>query len=78
MIQWPKIILAALILAALAWAVIEIREDGAQSVRNSIERQNNEAAGSADAHKLNFDNCPIGMWDFGAGKCRWPASGSRD
>lgn len=78
MISWPKIAPGALVLAALAWAVVEIRQDGAQSFKNTIERQNNEAAGSADAHKLNFDNCPVGMWDFGSGRCRGTAAGSRD
>lgn len=70
MIPWPKIALGALVLAALAWAVIEIRQDGAQSFKNTIERQNNEAAGNADDARSEFDRCPVGMWDYGASRCR--------
>lgn len=70
MTLWPKIILGALILAALSWAVIEIRQDGAQSVRNTIERQNNEAGGNADDARSEFDRCPDGMWDYGGSRCR--------
>lgn len=79
MIPWPKIALGALILAALAWAVIEIRQDGAQSFKNSIERQNNEAAGQSDTARSNYDRCLDGggLWNFGAGRCDWPTPGSR-
>lgn len=80
MIPWPKIALGALILAALAWAVIEIRQDGAQSVRNSIERQNNEAAGQSDTARSNYDRCLDGgrVWDFGAGRCAGSSPGGRN
>lgn len=58
--------------AAILFILHLIRADGAQSVRNEIERQNNEAAQDADTAKLSFDDCvgPGRMWDFGAGKCR--------
>ena len=48
-----------------------IRDDGARSVRNEIERQNNEAAQNADTAKLSFDDCnpPGRLWNFAAGKC---------
>jgi hypothetical protein len=80
MIHWPKLILAGFILAALAWAVIEIREDGAQSVKNSIERQNNEAAGQSDTARSSYDRCLDGggLWNFGAQQCDRASSGRRD
>ncbi len=80
MIPWPKLAFGALILAALAWAVIEIRQDGAQSFKNSIERQNNEAAGQSDTARSSYDRCLDGggLWNFGAQQCDRASSGSRD
>ena len=48
-----------------------IRGDIETSVRNKIERQDNEAAQNADIARLGFDDC-VGddkLWNFGAGKC---------
>jgi len=58
--------------AAVIFAVQMIRNDGAQSVKNSIERQNNEAAQDADIARLGYDACidAGGVWNFGTGKCR--------
>ncbi|MBP2237140.1 hypothetical protein J2Z31_003654 [Sinorhizobium kostiense] len=80
MAAWLKMIGGALALAALAWAVLEIREDGAQSARQAIERQNNEAALQSAARRSDFDRCVDrgGVWDFGTGKCRRPPPGGRD
>ncbi|OHV85967.1 hypothetical protein [Ensifer sp. LCM 4579] len=71
---WPKILGGVLVLAAVTWAVLEIREDGARSVKQAIERQNNEAASQSDARRGDYDHCIDGggVWDFGAGKCRRP------
>jgi hypothetical protein len=44
MVDWPKILGGVLVLAAITWVVIEIREDGARSIKDAIERQNNDAA----------------------------------
>ncbi|POH31752.1 MULTISPECIES: hypothetical protein [Sinorhizobium] len=76
---WSRFLGGMLVLAALFWAVLEIRENGAQAVRNSIERQNNEAANSADAKRLDYDACSHsgGLWNFGAGKCERPARRGR-
>lgn len=70
MIPWAKIAIGAAILSALTWLYIEIRKDGAESVRNAVERQNNAAASKADDDRSAFDRCPVGMWDYGARRCR--------
>lgn len=80
MLPWVKILGGAFALAALAWAVLQIREDGAQSVKQAIERQNNEAALQSAARRSDFDRCLDGggLWDFGTGKCRGPQAGGRN
>lgn len=77
MIAWPKIFGGMLVLAAITWTILEIREDGARSITNALERQNNAAAHSAGDARSDYDTCPDGLWDFGASKCRWPAAGRR-
>ena len=76
---WAKLLGGVLVFAALSWAVLEIRKNGAQAVRISIERQNNEAANSADAKRHDYDACSVsgGLWNFGAGQCERPALGGR-
>ena len=44
MLAWLRLVIGGLILAAAAWLILEIREDGARSVTAKVERQNNEAA----------------------------------
>ncbi len=78
MIAWPKILGGVLVLAAITWIVLEIREDGARSITNALERQNNAAAHSAGDARSDYDTCPDGLWNFGAGKCRRPATGRRN
>ncbi len=77
MIPWSKIILGAALAGVLIWLYAEIRDQGAESVRNSIERQNNEAARKADDAALDYDGCRDAdrMWDFRAGRCLGAASG---
>ncbi len=45
-----------------------------QAILTKIERQNNAAGNSADSARGSYDKCIDGggVWDFGAGKCRWP------
>ena len=71
---WPRIIAGGLVLAGLAWLVIEIRKDGAQSVTTKIERQNNEAANRAQSKRIDYDSCLDAgrLWNFGAGECDSP------
>jgi hypothetical protein len=80
MVPWAKILGGVLMLAAVAWVAFQIREDGAQSVKQAIERQNNEAASQADTGRSDFDRCLDGggLWDFAAGKCRGPAASRRN
>ncbi|RVN79746.1 hypothetical protein [Sinorhizobium meliloti] len=80
MADWPKILGGVLVLAAITWAVVEIREDGARSIKDAIERQNNDAASQSDADRSDYDRCLDGgrVWDFGARKCRGVAPGRRD
>ncbi|AHK42205.1 hypothetical protein OV14_0040 [Ensifer adhaerens OV14] len=77
MLPWPKILGGVLVLAAITWAILEIREDGAQSFRASIERQNNASATSAGDARSDYDLCLDrgGVWDFAASKCRRSAAG---
>jgi hypothetical protein len=74
MMTGPRLLGGALVLAAVAWAVLQIREDGAQSTKNAIERQNNEAANRADTKRTDYDICLSsgGLWNFGAGECDGP------
>lgn len=74
-VPWTKILGGVLVLAAVTWTVLELRADGARSVTNAIERQNNAAAHSAGDARFDYDTCPDGLWDFGAGECRRPAAG---
>lgn len=71
MMFWGRILGSGLVLAAVFWAVLAIREEGAQAVRHSIERQNDEAADRADAKRRAYDAClgSGGVWDFGTGRC---------
>jgi hypothetical protein len=74
MLPWSKILGGVLALAAITWVVLEIREDGAQSVKTAIERQNNEAASRAHSKRTDYDSCLVdgGLWNFGAGECDRP------
>lgn len=75
MTLWPKILLGVAIAGALFWLYAEIRDQGADSVRNSIGRQNNEAGNAADNARNTYDGCldAGGLWNFGAGRCDGPA-----
>lgn len=77
MLSTPRIIAAVAALAIFANFLLWIHWRGGEDVRTSIERQNNEAARTADDVRTRFDLCPPGMWDFRAGKCRRPAAGGR-
>ncbi|GCA52352.1 hypothetical protein KGO5_04817 [Sinorhizobium sp. KGO-5] len=70
MLSTPRIIAALVALAVLTAIVAWIYQQGGDDVRQSIERQNNEAGRTADDVRTRFDYCPDGMWDFGASKCR--------
>ncbi|MDX1000681.1 hypothetical protein GOE20_07055 [Sinorhizobium medicae] len=70
MLSSPRLIVAAAALTIIAALVAWIYRQGGDDVRQSIERQNNEAGRTADAVRSRFDLCPPGMWDFAAGKCR--------
>ncbi|RVL58274.1 hypothetical protein CN141_17965 [Sinorhizobium meliloti] len=70
MFTTPRLIAAATALAIVAAIVAWIYPQSGDDVRTSIERQNNEAGRTADDVRSRFDLCPLGMWDFGAGKCR--------
>ncbi|MBN9155815.1 hypothetical protein [Microbacterium sp.] len=75
MIDWSKIIVGTALVAAAIWLFVDIRDQGAESVRTSIERQNNEAGNTADGARSAYDRCLDGggLWNFGAGRCDGPA-----
>lgn len=37
MVGWPKILGDVLVLAAITWVIVEIREDGARSAKTAID-----------------------------------------
>ncbi|MCM5691610.1 hypothetical protein M8037_23080 [Sinorhizobium meliloti] len=80
MVDWPNNLGGVLVLAAITWVAVEIREDGARSIKDAIERQNNDAASQSDADRSDYGRCLDGdrVWDFGARKCRGAAQGRRD
>lgn len=69
--DWLKIGLIAAGAAALIWLYVGIRDQGADAVRNAVERQNNAAGSTADDARSAYDRCldSGGVWDFGAGRC---------
>lgn len=80
MTTWPKLIAALAIAVALFWLYMEIRQGGADSVKTAIERQNNDAASSADDNRTAYDRCLDrgGLWNFGAGRCDGPSQSGGD
>nr|WP_234824734.1 hypothetical protein [Sinorhizobium medicae] len=60
MVGWPKILGGVLVLAAITWVIVEIREDGARSIKDAIERQNNDAASQSDADRSDYDRASMG------------------
>ena len=75
MMPWPKMILGVAAAPAHIWLYTEIRNQGAEGVRFSIERQNNDARNAADDARSAYDRCLDGggLWNFGAGRCDGPA-----
>lgn len=65
---------ALLFILAIGW----IFRSGGEAERVSNERQNNAAGNKADDDRSAFDRCPVGMWDYGARKCRGAATGGRN
>jgi len=64
---------------AILLVIKVIRDDGAESVKNSIERQNNEAAQKSDTARLDYDGCLDAgrVWAFESGECAGPAQRGR-
>ncbi|PDT42989.1 hypothetical protein CO656_04940 [Sinorhizobium sp. FG01] len=79
MLSSARMVAAAATLAVVAGVLVWIYRQGGDGVRNSVERQNNEAANSADTKRLDYDACSHsgGLWNFGAGKCERPARRGR-
>lgn len=69
-------IMAVVAVMAIAFVRI-IYKNGADSVRTSIERQNNAAGKQADDRALDYDACRDAgrLWNFGAGRCGGAAQG---
>jgi hypothetical protein len=69
----PATVKIAAVLAALsilgAFGIWFWKQAG-NDARISIERQDNAAGNNADDARARFDACPVGLWDYGAGKCR--------
>lgn len=64
-----KVIFLAVIFGLAVYVGWTLVDYGSDRTRNAVERQNNEAARSADDDRLSFDDCPDGMWSFEAGEC---------
>ncbi|OCO98934.1 hypothetical protein BC374_25865 [Ensifer sp. LC13] len=80
MLPWSKLVVGSLLIAGLAWLVHEIRADGARSITNAIERQNNDAESRAREKRLDYDSClDVGrLWDFASGQCSGTARRGRN
>lgn len=80
MLPWPKLLTGCLVLAGLVWLVHEIRADGARSIANAIERQNNDAQSRAREKRLDYDSCldAGGLWNFATGECSGPQRRGRN
>ncbi|MGR3452865.1 hypothetical protein [Pseudooceanicola sp.] len=67
---WP-LVAGGVTLALIAAAVIWLRHDAAEDVRNEIEEQNNEAGDAGDAAARDRRECVRsgGVWRFESGEC---------
>ena len=74
MLSTPRIIGLLAIIAVLGAAVVWIYREGGEDVRNSIERQNNEAGDISDRARTEFDMCldSGGVWSNSTRKCARP------
>jgi hypothetical protein len=68
-----KLFLGLAMLTAVAAAAAWFYRQGGESVRTTIERQNNAAGDASDQARSDYDRCvpPIGsgVYDFATGKC---------
>ncbi|KSV75456.1 hypothetical protein N183_22120 [Sinorhizobium sp. Sb3] len=80
MLAGPKLLVGGLLLAGIVWLVHEIRADGARSIANAIERQNNDAHSRAREKRLDYDSCldAGGLWNFATGQCSGSAGRRRN
>jgi len=78
MLSTPRILGALGILIILVLIAGWFWKQAGDDVRQSIERQNNEAGDASDNDRSRFDLCPDGLWDFSARKCRGATPGGRD
>lgn len=70
MLSTPRLIIGAVALLLLAFAIGWLWKTAGDSTLHSIERQDNAAGNNSDSARTRFDGCPVGMWDFATGKCR--------
>lgn len=68
---WSAVAKYVAIGAAILFIIQMIRTDGAQSLQNKIERQNNDASENAEIARLGYDDCIDAgrVWNFGTGRC---------
>lgn len=68
------------LLLALGAAAAWLFRQGGQSVIHTIERQNHDAAATADKARFDYDRCIDGggMFDFATGQCSRPARRGRN
>ena len=79
MLTTPRILGALGILLVLVLIAGWFWKQAGDDVRQSVERQNNEAGDQSDRARSDYDACidAAGLYDFGAHKCRGPAPGGR-
>lgn len=58
----------AVVLALLGLSYWIYRQGG-ESIRTEIEKQDTKAGNRSDDARSRYDLCPVGKWNFGAGKC---------
>lgn len=75
-LPYGKILVTCAAIVALTALAAIIWQDGADSVRTAVERQNNASGDQSDSARSDFDLCVDGggVWNYRTGKCaRSPA-----
>lgn len=74
-----KFALAVAALVATGVIVNRIWQEGAETVRTAVERQNNASGDQSDNARGGYDLCVDGggVWNYRTGKCSGSAPGRR-
>lgn len=78
-LPYGRIFVTCAVIIALVVVATGIWQDGADSVRTAVERQNNASGDQSDSARSDFDLCVDGggVWNYRAGKCARAPAGRR-